>query len=221
LNITIVIFDEQPLSRFAIRSILDSVPEFCVAGEADTSEDAAALISQCQPRVVLISTYGDEDAVGTIRRTLNDAPNVGIILLRPFYDARTVQEFITAGAAGCLLTKVTYGELVGAVHEIAMGQDRVVLAVPRVSVTDMARQVSDPISPREREILRLAATSFTNAQIGVRLNIKETTVKRHLHNIYGKLGAVSRIDAVTRAVRSGIIDISLGPRADSELLPKL
>jgi ATP/maltotriose-dependent transcriptional regulator MalT len=86
---------------------------------------------------------------------------------------------------------------------VVLDEQRVVVSISRESLDRMSDPTSNPLSDREREVLTLVARALSNAQIASRLSITEGTVKRHLRNIYTKLEAVSRLDAVNKSVAAG------------------
>jgi ATP/maltotriose-dependent transcriptional regulator MalT len=101
----------------------------------------------------------------------------------------------------------TREELVGAIRAIGY-QGKTVLSVSRRSAAELRLPGRSPLSGRELEVLELAARALSNAQIAAQLFIAEGTVKRHLTNIYAKLDAVSRLDAVNRARAAGLIQLT-------------
>jgi DNA-binding NarL/FixJ family response regulator len=140
----------------------------------------------------------------TIRGIRRASPETRILILTMHDDPGLLQQVLAAGAHGVLVKTATREELVGAVRAVGY-QGKTVLSVSRRSGAALAVPASNPLSPRELEVLELAGQALSNAQIATHLFISEGTVKRHLTNIYNKLGAVSRLDAVNKAVAARLI----------------
>jgi len=140
--------------------------------------------------------------MGAIRKA---APRTRILILTMHDEPGLVHQVLTAGASGVLMKTATRGELVGAIRAVGY-HGKTVLSVSRRSADPLTLPSRSPLSQRETEVLELAARALSNAQIASRLFIADGTVKRHLTNIYAKLGAVSRLDAVNRARAAGLIE---------------
>jgi DNA-binding NarL/FixJ family response regulator len=111
-----------------------------------------------------------------------------------------VQALLAAGIRGYLLKSIHWQELVVAIRAVRTDCERVVLGVSQESLRHIHQGPgTGTLSAREREILALVGQALSNSQIASRLSLTEATVKRHLRNIFVKLGAVSRIDAVNKA----------------------
>jgi DNA-binding NarL/FixJ family response regulator len=111
-----------------------------------------------------------------------------------------VHSLLAAGIHGYLLKSIHWQELAVAIRATRSDSSRVILGVSPESLVHAGREpVSDGLSAREREVLDLVAQALSNSQIASRLGLTEATVKRHLRNIFSKLGAVSRLDAVNKA----------------------
>jgi DNA-binding NarL/FixJ family response regulator len=123
-----------------------------------------------------------------------------VIILSMYEGPQLVQALLAAGIRGYLLKSIHWQELVVAIRAVHTDSDRVVLGVSRESLR-YVQQGPPPgtLSARELEVLELVAQAFSNSQIASRLNLTEATVKRHLRNVFVKLGAVSRLDAVNKA----------------------
>ncbi|MGA7808470.1 helix-turn-helix transcriptional regulator, partial [Bradyrhizobium sp.] len=110
-----------------------------------------------------------------------------------------VQDLLAIGVRGYLLKSIHWQELVVAIRAVSADADRVVLGVSRESLRQVEQKSGiEMLSDREREVLHLVAQALSNSQIASRLSLTEATVKRHLRNIFVKLGAVSRLDAVNK-----------------------
>lgn len=212
-QIRVVLVDDHALVRHGVREILEAEDDLVVVGEAGNSADAVSVITETQPDVVLLDVeIPGDDAAHTVERIGIKSPATRVVVLSMYDGPRVLAELLARGIRGYLLKSATRHELVSAVRTAASDEERVTLSVSRDSLAQVQRQGSMPspgtgnLSPRERDVLELAAQALSNAQIGHRLHLTEATVKRHLSNIFAKIGAVSRIDAVNKAVAAGLID---------------
>jgi DNA-binding NarL/FixJ family response regulator len=148
-------------------------------------------------------------APSVIREVTQSCPGVRVIVLTMHDDADIVQSLLSCGARAYLLKSILRDELITAIHSVARRPDAVLVSVSRQSIEfmDGSRQArsESPLTERESQVLRLLAEAFSNARIAAELNITEATVKRHLTNIYAKLNAVSRVDAIRKATQAKLI----------------
>jgi DNA-binding NarL/FixJ family response regulator len=205
-RITILIVDDHALVRDGVREILDGQDDMVVVGEASDSESAVALIGATRPDVVLLDVeIPGEGAPNTVRRILGQSPATAVVILSMFDGPQLVPRLIQAGVRGYLLKMASRQELVAAIRAVLSDKNRIVLSVSRDSLSHMSGISHTTLTDREREVLQLTAQALSNTQIASRLTLTEATVKRHLRNIFTKLGAVSRIDAVNKAVAASLI----------------
>lgn len=201
--IDVLVVDDHTLFREALAEMLDRVPGLSVRGAASGAE---ALGLSDPPHVVLLDVeIPGERATVTLGRLRARHPSVSVVMLSIYDDPRTVRETLAAGAAGYLLKSVTREELVTAVRNACDDPGRSRVSISRDTLHRIAADGTGPLSRRECEVLQLVAGAMTNGQIGARLSISEGTVKRHLRNIFVKLDAVSRIDAVNKAIEADIL----------------
>jgi DNA-binding NarL/FixJ family response regulator len=188
-----------------------------VVGQAATCESAFALATELRPDVIVFDVSGAVDDPARAVRLLLAAPgHAQVIVLSRQDNTRVMREVLYAGAV-CYLPKNTRGHhLIRTVRAVHQGEvrsfldpvrsDRLPLPVPYpVPAVTRSPDSAAPLTQREREVLELVARARSNRQIGAQLHITEGTVKRHLRNIFGKLGAVSRIDAVNKALAAMLI----------------
>jgi DNA-binding NarL/FixJ family response regulator len=120
-----------------------------------------------------------------------------------------VQQLLELGAASYLVKSIGRVELIAALHSVVRDPHNVLLSVRRESLTALdGRPGGRTLSPRELEVLELVAAAYSNTQIASRLGICQGTVKRHLTNVYAKLGTSSRMGAVREAMANGLIDLT-------------
>ncbi|TDB88385.1 response regulator transcription factor [Actinomadura sp. 7K534] len=209
---TVLLVDDHALVREGLREILGYQDDMVVVGEAGDSQGAVEQTAEKRPHVVLldIEIPGD-DATTTVARIRQRSPHTAVLILSMYEGPELLQSLLDVGVRGYLLKSVTKQELVSAIRSVRFDKDRVVVSVSRESIAGGGQ--SDPggppmiLSDREREVLELTAQALSNRQIAAQLSLTEATVKRHLRNIFVKLGAASRIDAVNKAVEGALIEV--------------
>jgi DNA-binding NarL/FixJ family response regulator len=203
--IRIVLVDDHLLVREGIRGILERKDGLQVVGEAGDTAAAESVTAREQPDVVLLDVQIPGPGVAaTVQAVRHAAPAAKVIILSAFDGRQLVQNLLGLGVSGYLLKTVSRLELVAAVRSACAAGDRIVVSVSPDCFGSGAAG-SDALSDRERAVLLLVARALSNGQIASRLSVTEATVKRHLRSVFAKLGAVSRIDAVNKAVAAALI----------------
>ncbi|MEV6767380.1 response regulator transcription factor [Nocardia sp. NPDC051030] len=192
--IRLMVVTHHQLFRDSLRALLGT-DRLRVVGEAASVEDACAAIERLQPDAALfdieLPTPPNRQTLATLRAT---APRTRLIALGSNRDDALEQRLTAYGISSYVSKESGGGELMHVLRETFGGHDHFAL-------TDIKAMDSQAgaLSERERAVLELVAQSMTNAQIARRLQISEATVKRHVHNIFRKLRAVSRMDAVHKS----------------------
>jgi DNA-binding NarL/FixJ family response regulator len=213
-RIRVLLVDDHTLLRQSLRQVLSIEPDLDVIGEAGDADQAVALAAQARPDVILLDVeMHGADPMEVLARIHAAAPTSQVMVLSMHDHPAVVRGLVALGARGYLLKNISRQQLVAAIRNVWDNRGgHVVLSVSYETLTQLSEQGATTLSSREKEILILASQAMTNAQIATRLEIAEGTVKRHLRNIFEKLRAVSRIDAVNKAVSSSIITLP-GQRA--------
>jgi two-component system, NarL family, response regulator NreC len=209
--IRVLIVDDHALVRSGLRLVLEAEEDIMVEDEAGTADDAVRLSRLHKPDIVLldVSMPGRSglDAAPEIREA---APKAQILVLSMQDDPSYVREAFASGASGYLLKEAADAELVAAVREVAAGKRYVHPALgARLAAAEAeaeARAAADPLSDREREVLRLLALGHTNQEIAKMLYISVRTAETHRAHIMQKLRLQTRADLVAYALDRGLLD---------------
>jgi DNA-binding NarL/FixJ family response regulator len=198
---TILIVDDHALVRQGLRKLLETQEDLQVVGEAGEAGEAVTLAAETEPDIVLLDVeIPGGEVTETVRRVRGSSPRSLVIILSMHEGPDLVRATLAAGIRAYLLKSVHWEELVVAIRAVHADSDRVILGVSQESLqAARPRPGQGELSDREREVLGLVAQALSNSQIASRLGLTEATVKRHLRNIFAKLGAVSRLDAVNKA----------------------
>jgi two-component system nitrate/nitrite response regulator NarL len=219
----VVIADDHHLFREGLKGLLrDAGME--VVGEAADGADAAMLVRQLQPQVVVLDlNMPGTSGLQALRRIARSDPDTQTVVLTVSADEDDVVEALAAGACGYLLKDTHADWLADGIRQAAAGQmvlssDVAGALIARVRAEGDATPSSptdagDPragegepaLTPRERDVLRLIAEGADNMAIGRELSISPHTVKQHVTNIFEKLGVRSRVQAAVYAVRAGLV----------------
>lgn len=209
--IRIAIADDHPVVREGLVAMLETEPDFEVAGTAATGAEAAALVARVDPDVMLLDLELPElDGVGVLRRLAAEGARVRVIVFTVFDTDERIIAAVEAGAPGYLLKGAPRGELFAAVRTVAAGGS---LLAPVASSAVLRRVRGEAptggpsLTPREREVLQALARGLGNKQIAAQLGVSERTVKFHVSSLFEKLGAGNRTEAVTIAARAGLVSI--------------
>lgn len=211
----VVVVDDQTLVRQGIRGLLQ-VAEIDVVGEAADGREALAVIERTAPDVILLDLRMPRfDGIWTIEQLRAADVDVPVLVLTTFDDDTLVLGALRAGARGYLLKDVTLAQLTRAIDTLAEGgtliapsiTDRMLRAIRSgPSPAGPNAPTAQPLTEREREVLRLVAHGYSNREIAGALFLAEGTVKNHVSTILTKLGARDRTNAVLRALHEGILD---------------
>lgn len=198
-QIRIVIAHGHRLLGEALAELLTNEPGFAVVGQAPDSQTAFLLAKKTLPTIVLLDLDTSHQPEHTVRQLLQLAPAPRVIVLSNHADPGSAKRMLALGAHGYLPKTISRHDLVLVIHQILWSRRTVTVVDALTGPPAPPEAFPDQLTSREREVLALVARALSNRQIAIKLEITEGTVKRHLRNIFGKLGAVSRIDAVNKA----------------------
>lgn len=214
--IRILLVDDQALFREGLRILLTSQTDFEVVAEASNGEEALRQAAIHHPDVVLMDLRMPVlDGVAATRRLRELYPDIRVIVLTTFDEDEYIFEGLRAGAHGYLLKDVPSKKLFEAIYAANRGEYFLMPSVTARVMAEFSRLPrSQPVQPsanqsllseREKQILRMVALGASNREIAEELVIAEGTVKNHLSNIFDKLEARDRMQAVLKSKEMGII----------------
>ena len=197
--------DDHPLLREGISALINSQPDMVLVGHATTGREAIQRFREFHPDVTLMDLrLPDVSGIDAMIAIRNDFPNARIVMLTTFEGDVEIQRALAAGARGYMLKSMAPHDLIDAVRQVHAGRKR----IPAEIAAHLAEHLGDELlTERERDVLQHVASGSRNRDIGERLLISEETVKVHIKHIMEKLGASDRTEAVTIAVRRGIIQL--------------
>ena len=203
--IRILITDDHPVVREGLAAMIERRPDMTVVGEAGNGLEAVERFRSCQPDVALMDLRMPEmngvEAITAIRR---EFPAARIIVLTTFDGDEDIYRGLRAGARGYLLKDAGREGLLEAIRAVHAGQSW----IPPDVASKLAERVTGPdLTAREMDVLSLLAEGRSNQAIAALLFISEATVKTHVNSILTKLGVADRTQAVTTALRRGIVHL--------------
>ncbi|MFC4426754.1 response regulator [Deinococcus navajonensis] len=210
--IRLLLVDDHPVVRKGTRELLEGGSDLRVVGEAGSGEEAVARARELLPDVILMDvSMPGMNGIEATKAIKAERPGVGVLVLTSYDDDAYVFALLEAGAAGYLLKNASEDDLLGAVRAVAAGESALHPSVARKVLERFSTHTTptppeDDLSPRELEVLRVAATGRTNKEIARDLDISPRTVQVHLANIFSKLGVGSRTEAVLHGIKRGWID---------------
>ena len=211
-QVRIVVVDDHDLFRAGMVELLEGHAGFSISGQGRTGWDAVTLVGELRPDVALLDVEMPGPGVHSVlRQVLATNAGTAVVILTMHDEPELIVELIEAGASAYLHKSADRVELAAAIGRAARHDDNVMLSVSRRTLNRMLHATATKLllSSRELEVLQMLAEAKSNREISRQLNISDGTVKRHLTNLYAKLGASSRLDAVRRGRASGAV------RADS------
>jgi DNA-binding NarL/FixJ family response regulator len=208
--ISVVLVDDHAVVRSGLRLLLDAQDDIDVVGEAGNAKDAIFRARALKPDVILLDVVmPGESGIDVLPKLLHESRETRILVLSMQDDPSYVREAFAAGASGYVLKEAADEEVVSAVREVAAGGKYVHPALGARMVAadaqERAAAEADPLSEREREVLRLLALGHTNQEIAGQLYISVRTAESHRAHIMQKLRLTTRAELVRYALAQGLL----------------
>jgi len=212
--IRVCLVEDQTIVRQGLRSLLGLNKDIEIVAEASDGEEAIEAIEREKPDVVLLDLRMPRlDGLGVLQRLRERGTSRPTLILTTFDDDTMLFEAVRAGAKGWLLKDVSLERLTDAIRTVAGGgtciepviTERIMRALERSNVSFESAELPEPLTDREKTILRLLAGGYSNREISQLLAINEGTVKNHISSVLSKLGVRDRTRAVLKAIDHGYI----------------
>jgi DNA-binding NarL/FixJ family response regulator len=212
--IRVVLADDHPIVRTALRNELAKETDFKVVAEAGDGEEAVRLVAELHPDIVVMDIGMPKlNGIEATRQVKATASNTIVLVLTVYDDIEHVLGILESGADGYLIKSVAVDEIIQSMRLIVSGETVLSPQVFHRVLKYALRNVTKPLpinievklSSRELAVLRLVARGMSNKEIAAELNISSRTVKSHMVDIFYKLNLSSRIEAVIVGLRSGLL----------------
>jgi DNA-binding NarL/FixJ family response regulator len=204
-RIRVLCVDDHPIVREGLTSIVALQPDMEIVGAAESGAQALRIFRETHPDVTLIDLrLRDTTGFDLIRAILSLSPDARTIVLTSFEGDADIERALAAGAKGYVVKGMVREELLNAIRAVHAGKRHIPSAVAAKLVDHLG---SEKLTQRELDVLKEIARGKRNKEIGAELSIAEDTVKMHVKSILMKLGVSDRTEAVTIALRRGIIHL--------------
>ncbi|MBA3073480.1 MAG: response regulator transcription factor [Anaerolineae bacterium] len=213
-TIRVLLADDHVVVRAGIRQFLEQSPDIQVIAEASNGQEACELLEKHKPDVVVLDIQMPIlSGIEVTRWIRSNRLTIGVLVLTAYDDEPFVQAVLQAGANGYVLKTAEPQEIVEAVRDVFHGKSVLDAALAQKLIAKLSGKsesnMVEPLTERELQILTLTAKGFTNKAIGVQLSISDRTVQNHLANVFQKMNAESRTEAVMKAVSLGLISANI------------
>lgn len=212
--IRVLLADDHVVVRAGIRQFLEQSTDIQVVAEASNGREACVLLEEHYPDVVVLDIQMPlMSGIEVTRWIRSKRLSIGILVLTAYDDEPYVQAVLQAGANGYVLKTAEPEDIVQGVRDVYHGKSVLDASLAQKLIAKLSGKTEttliEPLTNRELQILTLTGKGFTNKAIGAQLGISDRTVQNHLANIFQKLNAESRTEAVMRAVSLGLISASI------------
>jgi two-component system response regulator NreC len=210
VTVRVLIVDDHAVVRSGLRLLLAAEEGIEPVGEAGNARDGVFQARALKPDVILLDVVmPDQTGIEVLPQLTHENPQAKVLVLSMQDDPHYVREAFAAGASGYVLKEAADAEVVDAIREVARGgryvHPELGARLVAAEVDERRREADDPLSEREREVLRLLALGHTNQEIAKMLYISVRTAETHRAHIMQKLGLQTRAELVRHAIDRGLL----------------
>lgn len=212
---SIVLADDHHIVRQGLRTLLEAEREFTVVGETADGLKVADLVEQLRPDVLILDLMMPGlNGLEIARQVSQRTPKTRIIILSMHANEAYVLEALRNGAAGYVLKDANPADMVQAVREVTAGRHYLSRPLSERAIQTYAQKAEaapldlyETLTTREREVMQLAAESYSSTEIAARLGISPRTAETHRANLMRKLGLQNQTDLIRYAIRRGLLSV--------------
>jgi DNA-binding NarL/FixJ family response regulator len=203
-SIRIAVADDHALFRQGLKSLLMLQPDITIVSETDRAEGLLSVIERTPCDLLLLDLQMERSSLADIEVL---AARVPVIVVTASEQPDDALDAIRSGARAVVFKRFAVETLIDAIRTVVGGEMWLPPSLQGQLAAALQRAAQDPLTPREREVVRHVALGLRNAEVGKKLFISEQTVKTHLNNVFQKLGLRDRVELTRYAIRSGIVGI--------------
>jgi DNA-binding NarL/FixJ family response regulator len=206
-NISILLVENQSLTRIGVRSVVDGEVDIEIVGETDNAADGFADFKNLRPDVTILGLrFPDSCSIDDLDNYFIADPKAKIIVLAEHAGDAEISRALKKGAAGYICKDVSPDELIKAIRTVASGRKYIPAYIAQILSENIGKE---QLTPTEETVLRMIVGGMSNKEIAFALDVSENTVKTHNQNIFGKIGVSDRTSAATTAIRRGLVRVDL------------
>ena len=210
----VIIADDHAIVRAGLRTLIQSEVSLELIGEASGGIETLDLVEKNNPDILVLDiSMPDMDGIAVTKIIAEKYPAIRILILTLHEDKALLREALRLGASGYILKRAAETELISAIRVVMRGDMYVDPSLVHTLIEDEGKSANstpvshEPLTPREKEVLKLIALGYTNRQVGEELSISVRTAEGHRANLSDKLGITSRVELVRYARENDLIDI--------------
>ncbi|MEP7147596.1 MAG: response regulator transcription factor [Acidobacteriota bacterium] len=205
--ISVLLIENQALTRLGVASVIEREPDIEFAGETDNPADGFDLFRALKPDVTILGLrFPDSCSIDDLENYFIENPKARIIVLAEHAGDAEITKALKKGAAGYVCKDVLPGELVAAIRTVAVGRKYIPDDIAQILSENLGQE---SLTPAETNVLRMIVGGMSNKEIGFALDVTENTVKTHVKNIFDKIGVSDRTSAATTAIKRGLVRVDL------------
>ena len=205
MKTSVMIVDDHAVVRMGLSAIINLEKDFFVCGEAENGKDAVRIAAKLSPDVVIMDLVMPEmDGVATTKAILEVSPSSRVLILTTFGSAADISNTLKVGATGAVTKNLSNADLMKAIRNT---RDGIRNLSPEIEQSIMEDNGDIRLTPRQQEVLGSITRGLSNDNIATMLGISKSRVKQHLNELYEKIGAANRAEAVSIALRKHLLKL--------------